>query len=45
MFPNHPMLPKVICLNIQDAYHFLDPDLVAILQERTKPHFERLKSS
>jgi protein-tyrosine phosphatase len=45
MFPDHPVLPEVICLNIQDAYHFLDPELVAILEERTRPHFERLRTS
>ena len=45
MFPGHPMLPQVICLNIQDNYHFMDPELVAILQERTKPHFDKLKSA
>jgi predicted protein tyrosine phosphatase len=45
MFPNHPILPEVICLNIQDTYHFLDPDLVAILHERTKPHFDRLRTA
>src|SRR6187431_914305 len=45
MFPDHPILPHVVCLNIQDNYHFMDPDLVAILQERTRPHFERLKTA
>src|SRR4051794_2615702 len=45
MFPDHPALPQVICLDIQDKYHFLDPELVAILQERTKPHFDRLKTA
>jgi predicted protein tyrosine phosphatase len=43
MFPDHPMLPQVICLNIEDNYHFNDPDLIAILQERTKPHFDKLR--
>ena len=45
MFPDHPILPKVICLNIDDCYHFLDPELVAILQERTRPHFKRLRTT
>ena len=43
LFPDHPLLPKVVCLNIQDNYHFLDPELVATLQERTKPHVEKLR--
>jgi predicted protein tyrosine phosphatase len=45
LFPGHPVLDQVICLNIQDNYHFLDPDLVAILQERTKPHFDRVRAA
>jgi predicted protein tyrosine phosphatase len=45
MFPDHPVLPKVVCLEIQDCYHFLDPELVAILQERTRPHFDRLRTA
>jgi predicted protein tyrosine phosphatase len=44
MFPDHPRLDQVICLNILDNYHFLDPALVAILEERTKPHFEKLRA-
>jgi hypothetical protein len=45
MFPDHPMLPQVICLNIEDNYHFNDPALIAILQERTKPYFDKLRSA
>lgn len=45
MFPSHPVLPKVVCLDIQDCYHFLDPELVATLQERTLPHFEKLRTT
>jgi len=45
MFPGHPVLPKVVCLDIQDCYHFLDPELVATLQERTLPHFEKLRAN
>ena len=45
MFPDHPKLPEVVCLNIQDNYHFLDPELVAILQERTRPYFEKLRTT
>jgi predicted protein tyrosine phosphatase len=45
MFPDHPRLPEVVCLDIQDKYHFNDPDLVVILQERTKPYFEKVRAS
>ena len=45
MFPAHPVLPQVVCLDIQDTYHFLDPELVTVLQERTRPHFERLRDA
>ena len=44
MFPSHPILPKVVCLDIEDCYHFLDPELVAILQQRTLPYFEKLRT-
>jgi predicted protein tyrosine phosphatase len=43
MFPDHPVLPHVVCLDIEDNYHFLDPELVATLQEKTKPHFAKLR--
>jgi predicted protein tyrosine phosphatase len=45
MFPAHPALAGVVCLEIMDTYHFLDPELVALLTERTRPHFARLKSA
>ncbi len=45
MFPGDPALPKVVCLNIADNYHFLDPELVAILLERTQPHFDKLRTA
>jgi predicted protein tyrosine phosphatase len=38
MFPDHPALTKIVCLEIRDQYHFLDPELVALLKERTAPH-------
>ncbi|HEX9367049.1 MAG TPA: hypothetical protein VF921_10485 [Vicinamibacterales bacterium] len=44
MFPDHPCLRQVVCLNILDDYHFLDAELVAILEERTKPHFDKLRA-
>jgi predicted protein tyrosine phosphatase len=45
MFPDHPSLHQVVCLDILDNYHFLDPELVTILEERTKPHFEKLRAN
>jgi predicted protein tyrosine phosphatase len=45
MFPRHAALEHVVCLDISDTYHFLDPELVAILQERTRPHFDKLLSA
>jgi predicted protein tyrosine phosphatase len=45
MFPNDPELAKVVCLEIQDNYHFLDPELVSILQQRTQPHFDKLRAN
>lgn len=44
MFPDHPVLPQVVCLDIDDNYHFLDPALVATLEEKTRPHFNRVRS-
>jgi len=43
-FPAHPAMARLVCLEIQDRYHFLDPQLVSLLQERTRPHFERLRT-
>ena len=34
MFPEHPALERVICLDIEDVYVFLEPKLVKMLQER-----------
>src|SRR4051812_33548167 len=44
MFPGHAALEKLVCLDIQDRYDFLDPDLVALLRERTAPHLGRVKA-
>jgi predicted protein tyrosine phosphatase len=41
MFPQHPGLAKIVCLEIEDVYDFLDPELVALLRERTAPHLSR----
>ena len=45
MFPGDPVLAKVVCLDIQDNYHFLDPELVSILQQRTQPHLDKLRAN
>lgn len=45
MFPDHPVLPGVVCLDIEDAYHFLDPTLVALLEDKTRPYFERVRAA
>ena len=44
MFPGHSAVDRLVCLEIRDVYHFLDPQLVTLLQERTQPHLERLRA-
>jgi len=44
MFPGHPAIDRLVSLEIRDVYHFLDPELVTLLHERTLPHLERLRS-
>lgn len=44
LFPTHPALAKIVCLDIPDHYEFLDPELVALLRERTKSHLDRVKN-
>lgn len=34
MFPGHPALERVICLDIPDEFAFLDPDLIEMLKDR-----------
>ena len=38
MFPSHPVLDRLICLDIPDDFTFLDPALIALLEERVKVH-------
>jgi predicted protein tyrosine phosphatase len=38
MCPEHPALERIICLDIQDEYVFLEPKLVKMLQERVPQH-------
>jgi predicted protein tyrosine phosphatase len=42
MFPQHPGLGRIVCLDIEDQYDFLDAELVTLLRERTAPHLARL---
>jgi predicted protein tyrosine phosphatase len=38
MFPGHPALERLICLDIADEYTFLQPELVRLLEERVAAH-------
>jgi predicted protein tyrosine phosphatase len=38
MFPSHPALERVICLEIEDVYSFLQPQLVELLQQKVPQH-------
>ncbi len=38
MFPSHPVLDRLICLDIPDDFTFLDPTLITLLEERVKTH-------
>jgi predicted protein tyrosine phosphatase len=40
LFPDHPALAQVICLDIPDDYGFLHPELVRLLEERVEPHLK-----
>jgi predicted protein tyrosine phosphatase len=44
MFPDDAALSKIVCLDIADRYEFLDPELVAMLHERTGAHLARLRA-
>jgi predicted protein tyrosine phosphatase len=37
MFPHHPALAHLICLQIPDEFTFLQPELVTLLKERVTP--------
>jgi predicted protein tyrosine phosphatase len=34
LFPAHPALERVVCLDIEDVYSFLQPQLVELLQQK-----------
>jgi len=38
MFPSHPALERVICLEIEDVYSFLQPQLVQLLEQRIQKY-------
>jgi predicted protein tyrosine phosphatase len=38
MFPDHPALQRLICLDIPDNFTFLEPELVKLLEERVPRH-------
>jgi predicted protein tyrosine phosphatase len=40
MFPSHPALGRLVCLEIPDDFTFLEPALVQILEERVPPHLD-----
>jgi predicted protein tyrosine phosphatase len=44
-FSGDPALTRIVNLDIADAYTFLDPQLVALLQERATPHIEKTRSA
>jgi predicted protein tyrosine phosphatase len=41
MFPGNPALARVVSLDIPDEYHFLDPELVDLLQTRVEAHLQK----
>lgn len=41
MFPGHPALQRLVCLDIPDDFVFLQPELVQLLTERAGPHLKR----
>jgi predicted protein tyrosine phosphatase len=43
-FPQHPAVGRAVCLDIRDDYHFLDPELVSLLEERTRPYLDKLRA-
>jgi predicted protein tyrosine phosphatase len=40
MFPAHPALERIVCLDIPDEFRFNDPKLVELLQERVDRAFK-----
>jgi len=40
-FPDHPAVPRLVCLDIADIYQFLEPSLVTLLTERVTAHLDQ----
>lgn len=40
MFPEHPAVARIVCLQIPDDFTFLQPELVALLEARVGPLLE-----
>jgi predicted protein tyrosine phosphatase len=38
MFPGHPSLQRLVCLDIPDDFVFGQPELVALLESKVKEH-------
>ena len=38
MFPDHPALQRLVCLDIPDRFTFLEPELIKLLEERVPKH-------
>jgi predicted protein tyrosine phosphatase len=38
MFPDHPALERLVCLDIPDQFTFFEPDLIRLLEERVPPY-------
>jgi len=45
MFPGHAALDRIVCLDIDDKYDFLDPELITLLRDRTTAQLTRLKNA
>jgi predicted protein tyrosine phosphatase len=41
LFPDHPALGSIVCLDIPDDYSFLQPELVRLLEERVAAHLQQ----
>jgi predicted protein tyrosine phosphatase len=41
MFPDHPALARVACLDIPDVFPFNDPELVRLLEERVQTQLSK----
>ena len=44
MFPGHAALARTVTLEIPDEYHFLDPELVTLLNARVPKHLAKVRT-